>query len=57
MTDHIIELPNAPPIAGLCFRRFRGAEDFPKMLAVFVASTEANQREIAKTLWILSCET
>jgi mycothiol synthase len=50
MHENFIEISNAPPIAGLCFRRFRGAEDFPKMLAVFVASTEADKIEIAKTL-------
>jgi GNAT superfamily N-acetyltransferase len=50
MADNLIDIPNAPPIAGLGFRRFRGAEDFPKMLPVFVASTEVDKIEVAKTL-------
>ena len=32
-TDYL-DLPNSLPIADLCFRRFRDAEDFPKMLTV-----------------------
>ena len=32
-----IELPNAPKIPGLIFRRFRGEEDFPQMAALIDA--------------------
>jgi mycothiol synthase len=50
MLENTIAIPNFPKIAGLCFRHFRGTEDFPKMLAVFIASIEADEIEIAKTL-------
>jgi mycothiol synthase len=50
MADNLIDIPNAPLIAGLGFRRFRGVEDFSKMLTIFIASTEADKIEVAKTL-------
>jgi hypothetical protein len=50
MTNKIIEIQHVLPIAGLCFRCFQGAEDFPKMLPVFIESTEADKIEIAKAL-------
>ncbi len=45
-----IEITNAPPIAGLMFRHFRGAEDYPKMVAVVVASAEADKIELVATV-------
>lgn len=45
-----INLKHTLQIDGLSFRRFRGAVDFPKMLAVFVASLEADEIEVSKTL-------
>jgi mycothiol synthase len=47
--DEII-LPEAPRIHGLSFRRFQGAEDYPKMLAVIEASKSADQSERTDTL-------
>ena len=35
--NNSIELPNAPKIPGLIFRRFRGEEDFPQMAALIDA--------------------
>jgi mycothiol synthase len=45
----IIELPDAPPVAGLCFRRFRGEVDFPAMAAVLEARRLADQIEFVET--------
>lgn len=45
-----IEITNAPPIAGLVFRHFRGAEDYPKMVAVILASAEADKIERVDTV-------
>ena len=45
-----IEITNAPPIAGLMFRHFRGAEDYPKMVAVVTASAEADKIELVATV-------
>ena len=42
--DHI-HIDNSPNIAGLVFRRFRGAEDYPRMVAVITASAEADKIE------------
>ena len=49
MTD-VIHIANAPSIPGLAFRHFRGAEDYPKMLGVVLASAEADKIERADTL-------
>ena len=40
-----IQITEAPAIAGLVFRHFRGAEDYPKMVAVVSASAEADKIE------------
>jgi mycothiol synthase len=48
--DLTSEVPNAPAIDGLCFRRFRGAEDFPKILEVCNASLEADNADKTTTL-------
>lgn len=44
-----IRVVDAPDIAGLAFRQFRGAEDYPKMAAVILASAEADQIERVTT--------
>lgn len=46
----VIMLPDAPPIPGLRFRRFRGEKDYPKMIAVLQGSKEADQIEEVDTL-------
>jgi mycothiol synthase len=45
-----ITLPGAPAIPGLAFRHFRGAADFPGMLAVSSASAAADKLERVHTL-------
>jgi GNAT superfamily N-acetyltransferase len=45
-----IHIADAPAIAGLAFRHFRGAEDYPKMVAVILASAEADQIERVDTV-------
>lgn len=45
MIHDSIQLNNAPAIAGLVFRHFRGDSDFPKMAAAVAASAEADQVE------------
>ena len=45
-----IDFPTAPAIDGLSFRRFRGAEDFPKILTVIDASTKTDKIERVPTL-------
>lgn len=47
--DHI-HIDNAPNIARLVFRHFRGAEDYPKMVAVIAASAEADKIERVDTV-------
>lgn len=49
-TTDSIDIPNAPVIAGLAFRHFRGAEDYPKMVAVIAASAEADKIERVDTV-------
>jgi mycothiol synthase len=44
-TKDSINIPDAPAITGLAFRHFRGAEDYPKMVAVITASAEADRME------------
>jgi mycothiol synthase len=44
-TKDLIHIPNAPAIPNLAFRHFRGAEDYPKMVAVIMASAEADKME------------
>jgi mycothiol synthase len=45
-----IRITNAPSITGLVFRHFRGAEDYPKMVAVILASAEADKIERVDTV-------
>lgn len=45
-----IEMPGAPPIAGLRFRHYRGEEDLPAMLRVYTAAHEADGLEEVTTL-------
>lgn len=49
-TKDFIDIPDAPAIAGLAFRHFRGAEDYPKMVAVITASAEADKIERVDTV-------
>jgi len=48
--NDLIEITNAPNIPGLVFRHFRGAEDYPKMVAVIAASAEADKIERVDTV-------
>jgi len=45
-----IQITEAPAIPGLVFRHFRGAEDYPKMVAVVSASAEADKIERADSV-------
>ena len=45
-----IDVADAPAIAGLAFRHFRGADDYPKMVAVIAASAEADRIELVSTV-------
>jgi len=45
-----IEIVDAPAIAGLAFRHFRGAEDYPRMVAVIQASVDADKIERVDTV-------
>jgi mycothiol synthase len=47
--DHI-QVRNAPEIPGLVFRHFRGAEDYPKMVAVIAASADADKIEVVDSV-------
>jgi mycothiol synthase len=49
-TQRIITMRDAPPIPGLLFRRFRGPEDYPAMLAVIDGSKEADAIERTDSL-------
>jgi len=49
-TKDSIDIPDAPAIAGLAFRHFRGAEDYPKMVAVIAASSEEDKIERVDTV-------
>lgn len=49
MNDYI-QIVDAPAIEGLTFRHFRGAEDYPKMVAVILASAEADKIERVDTV-------
>ena len=48
--DDQIHIEDEPDIAGLAFRHFRGAEDYPKMVAVIAASAEADKIERVDTV-------
>ena len=45
-----IKLNMAPKIEGLCFRKFEGESDFPKMIAIVNAAGEADQEDRSETL-------
>jgi mycothiol synthase len=45
-----IQIADAPTIPGLTFRHFRGTEDYPKMVAVILASAEADKIERVDTV-------
>lgn len=45
ITNDFIKIAQAPSVAGLSFRRFRGAEDYPRMVSVIAASAEADKIE------------
>lgn len=49
MMDEVIEVPGAPAIPGLTFRRFRGESDFPLMAALAQACSDADQEDNATT--------
>jgi mycothiol synthase len=49
-TTDAIHIAEAPAIAGLSFRHFRGTEDYPKMVAVISASAEADKIERVDTV-------
>ena len=48
--DNTIELPDAPAIPGIRFRRYRGEVDLPAMLEVVIAGTEIDGTERSDTL-------
>jgi mycothiol synthase len=50
MGSDFIKILNAPAIDGLCFRHFRGPEDFPKMVEVCNASLDADKADRTTTL-------
>ena len=45
-----IEVPEAPAIAGLTFRHFRGEEDYPQMVAMINAAKQADDIERSDTV-------
>ena len=45
-----IEVSDAPQVPGLNFRRFRGEEDYPEMLAVYKTAMEHDGIEASDTL-------
>jgi GNAT superfamily N-acetyltransferase len=49
-TNDQIHIVEAPAIPSLTFRHFRGAEDYPKMVAVILASAEADKIERVDTV-------
>ncbi len=46
----LVLLPDAPPIRGLAFRKFRGVADYARMLAILEAHTIGHGIEYANTL-------
>jgi len=48
--DEAIEVPGAPEMPGLRFRRFRGESDFPAMVGVFNASRAADGLDEVRTV-------
>jgi hypothetical protein len=49
VTYQPINVPTAPAIPGLAFRRFCGADDYPAILAVIEGSKEADGIERTDT--------
>lgn len=49
-TEQALSLPDAPAIAGLSFRRFRGPSDYPHIVAVREGSKQADQMERVDTV-------
>src|SRR5574339_251409 len=49
VTDSIL-IKDAPAIEGLALRHFRGSEDYPRMVAVILASAEADKIERVDTV-------
>ncbi|MBI5934182.1 MAG: GNAT family N-acetyltransferase [Chloroflexi bacterium] len=54
LINDLIAMPDAPAIPGLIFRRFRGPEDYPHMLAVINGSKAADGIERSDTLEALT---
>ena len=50
LIEEYVELVHAPDIPGLTFRKFRGEEDYPHMLAIIDGSKEADGSERSDTL-------
>ena len=48
--EDAIEVPDAPPVPGLTFRRYRGDEDIPRFHAVFEATKETDGVSWTETL-------
>ena len=46
----LISVPGAPAISGLSFRRFRGAADYPLMVAILDACNAADCLEFINTV-------
>jgi ribosomal protein S18 acetylase RimI-like enzyme len=50
IVDNVVDVQDAPDIAGLAFRGFRGEVDFAAMLAVIAASKEADDIERTESI-------
>jgi hypothetical protein len=46
----VIDVPGAPPIPGLTFRRFRGEADYPVMVSILDACNVADDYEYINTV-------
>ena len=51
----LLEVPDAPAIPGLTFRRFRGEKDYPAIVAVIEGSKEADQIDHTDTVEDVAC--
>ena len=49
-TNDVIVVPDSPDIPGLIFRRFRGEEDYPAIVAVIEGSNKADQIDHTETV-------
>ena len=54
-SDDVIAVSDSPAIPGLTFRRFRGEEDYPAMVAVIDGSKEADQIDHTDTVEDVAC--